>query len=415
VKTLAEQKIQERPALVDFKVEISATHHAVLHVETPFLPLYTLRQRNIFILLLVAATDCLQQAAANFRCQLVAAGVNPYHKESEEDPRALCADIHQIEVYDGGEVERIYNLYRQFLPELLAISTHSAVYGGITQKDCSYRMRVNPSSFLPHYISQFSGQHLEHLERIIRKEHKLVDLSQMDINPLGGDPKFLWQAHHPLLHKTVFAIELRFIDAQCSFPFIRAQILLLQAIAIYGRSLARKGRRLPLMRDEVIDENKALAYQGGAEAILKPDRRFKKDDQKKGYSYHDKGAPEVATTALLMIIDGLLIPALHDLECEPRELYPIILGAELRRKGKRCFANYAEYQQYLCNAYQDRFAVLLQSQVAQLLSSSTFDIISDYNRQLHRDLVQEIEESWVEKLATHAQVHPGPVDSPWQT
>jgi hypothetical protein len=29
--------------------------------------------------------------------------------------------------------------------------------------------------------------------------------------------------------------------------------------------------------------------------------------------------------------------------------------------------------------------------------------------------VQEIEESWVEKLATHAQVHPGPVDNPRQT
>lgn len=66
----------------------------------------------------------------------------------------------------------------------------------------------------------------------------------------------------------------------------------------------------------------------------------------KGYTYHDKGTPEVATTALLMDIEGRLIAALRSLECQPWELFPILLGTELRRNGKSCLANYTELQQY---------------------------------------------------------------------
>jgi hypothetical protein len=396
----AHKKLQERFALTGFTLERLSDHPAVIHVMTPFLPLYTVKQRTLFILRLVAATSCLLEAAEKAHCQLAAAGVNPYHRENEEDPRALCADIHQVEVYDEGEVERIYNLYRQFLPELLAISTHSAVYGAAVQKDFSLRMRVNLASYLPRYISQFSEQHIEQLERFIRKKHKLSNLSQMDINPLGGDASALRKVHRPLLDKSVAAIELHFIDAQCSFPFIRAQVILLQAIAMHGRALAREGRRLFPVSDESLDENKALALHSGGGAVLRPDRHRKSDEGRKSSSSHERKEPEVATTALLALIEDLLMPPLRDLECEPWELYPITLGAELRRRERRCFVNYAEYQQYLCNAYPgERFIAILQEQTRQLLSSSTFDIICDYNRQLYQKLAQEIESVWSDKLA----------------
>jgi hypothetical protein len=401
----ARQGLAERATFTGFTINYTPTsaypavltHPAVLYITTPFLPVYTVKQRNAFIQRVVNATMCLQQAAAKFHCHLVASGVNPYHDDSEDTPRALCADLHQVEVYDEGEVERIYNLYRQFLPEILAVSAHASVYGGVVQKDSSLRMSVNPSSFLPRYISQFSGLHLERLEHQMRKSG-LGDLRQMDINPLGGNTNISRHTYEPLLTNSVAAIELRFIDAQCSFPFIRAEILLLQAIAMYGRFLARKGKRLPAMHDEVIDENKVLALQKGGGAIFQPDKEFKKNDGKRGYSFHDQGSPEVATTALLMVIEGLLLPRLQDLECEPWEIIPLILGAELRRLGKRSFANYAEYQQYLCNALQGRFVPLLQQQMVQLLSSSRFDIISDYNRQLYQELTQDIEKRWSEKL-----------------
>lgn len=396
----AYKKLLERVALAGFSLERLSDHPAVVHVMTPFLPLHTVKQRTLFILRLVAATGCLLEAAEKAHCQLVAAGVNPYCREAKEEPEALCADIHQVEVYDAGEVERIYNLYRQFLPELLAISTHSAVYDAEIQKDFSLRMRVNPSSYLPRYISQFSEEHLEQLERFIRKKHKLSHLSQMDINPLGGDTSVLRKTHRPLLDKSVAVIELRFIDAQCSFPFIRAQMILLQAIAMHGRALAREGRRLFPVSDENLDENKALALHSGGEAVFRPDRYRKADKGRKSPSSHERKEPEVATTALLELIEGLLIPSLRDLECEPWELYPITLGAELRRKEQRCFANYAEYQQYLRNAYpKEHFIAILQRQTRQLLSSPTFDIICDYNRQLYQKLAQEVESAWSDRLA----------------
>lgn len=396
----ARQRLRQRLALTGFTFERLSDHPAVMHVMTPFLPLFTVKQRTLFILRLVAATSCLLEAAEEASCQLAAAGINPYRKEDEE-PGALCADIHQIEVYEEGEVERIYNLYRQFLPELLAISTHSAVYGAAVQKDFSLRMRMNLASYLPRYISQFSEQHLEQLERFIRKKHKLSNLSQMDVNPLGGDPSALRQPERPLLLKTAAAVELRFIDAQCSFPFIRAQVILLQALAMHGRELTRMGRRLFPVSDESLDENKALALHSGGGAVLRPDSYRRFDEPRKSSTYERK-EPEVATTALLKLIEETLLDALLDLECEPWELYPITLGAELRRREKRCFANYAEYQQYLCTAYpEDRFIAILQEQTRQLLSSSTFDIICDYNRQLHQKLAQEIESAWSEKLMPH--------------
>lgn len=394
-----QKRLQERRALANFTLERSADQPAVIHLRTPWLALYSVKQRDIFLLRLVAATTCCIEAADQENCQLVAAGVNPYRRDASGDPQALCADIHQVEVYDAGEVERIYNLYRQLLPELLAISTHSAVYDGILQKDHSLRMSVNLASYLPRYISQFSEQHLAQLERYIRKEYKLTRLSQMDVNPLGGDASVLRKEHRPLLDASVAAIELRFIDAQCSFPFIRAQILLIQAIAMYGRAMTRDGGRVFAISDESLDENKALALQNGGNAMLRPDKQRRPEEGTRSLPPYVRREPAVATTALLTLIEELLLPALNQLECEPWELYPLILGAELRRKNVRCFTNYAEYQHYLCQAYPtEHFTALLQQQMRQLLSSSTFDIICDYNRQLHQKLAQEIEFAWSHKL-----------------
>ena len=179
-------------------------------------------------------------------------------------------------------------------------------------------MRVNPFSFLPRYLSQFSVQHLDKIRNMLRRSYGLADVTQIDINPLAGDSSKLIRNDSPALSDQPAAVELRFIDSQISYPFIRSQIILFKAIAMYGRNLARRGRRLPFLRDEIIDENKALAIQNGPGAILVPDPKFSKEKEqekqavkKEGYSYHDKGKPERATTALLMIIEGILIPSLR--------------------------------------------------------------------------------------------------------
>lgn len=391
------QALAAQPDLAGFSVEARPTHVSLIGLTTPFLPVYDVAHRDAFIARLATVTGILSQAASRAGCSLTAAGVNPFVADADSQVPALCADLHQIEVFDDGEIERVYNLYRQFLPELLAISTHAAVYGGALQKDFSLRMRVNPASFLPRYLSQFSAQHLDKLRGMMRKDYGLADLRQMDINPLAGDSEKLMQDASPL-SPTPAAVELRFVDSQATYPFIRAQIIIFQAIAMYGRALAREGKRLPYMRDEVIDENKALAVQSGPGAILKPDEKFKKGDSGRGFLFHDKGTPERATTSLLMIIDGLLLPYLRELRCQYWELAPILLGAELRRRGRQCFANYAEYQKYLYYTHSAQFAAVSRQQVRQLLTSPRLDYVTEYNQRIYSDLVSKIEHEWTEKL-----------------
>src|SRR5437763_3716307 len=149
----AKRAIAQNEHFRDFTLEISASHSCLVHITTPFLPVYTMNQRNVFTQRLSNVMKIVIQAAKEGRCYVQAAGVNPVGKDIDEQSLSLCADFHEIEIFDEGEVERIYNLYRQFLPELLAISTNAAIYNGTLQKDRSLRMRKNNASFLPHYLS----------------------------------------------------------------------------------------------------------------------------------------------------------------------------------------------------------------------------------------------------------------------
>ena len=397
------QKKIEKQGLTGWMIEPvpeqpSSEHPAILHLVTPFLPVSTPEQRDQMIKSLAQATAYIVQASEQRKCRLTAAGVNPYQEDGDEGPHALCADLHQIEVYDAGESERIYNFFRYSLAELLALSTHSAVYGGVVQNDCSLRMRENQVSFLPHYISEFSEQHLDQLQNMVRREYGLPNLHQMDIDPLAGESL---QCPPPLLDKKAAAIELRFVDAQCSYAFIRAQIILFQAITIRAREKARWGGRVYYLRDKVLDQNKALAMQNGLSAIFKPDPNVKRKEGRRLYSYHERGEVETATTALLTFIKRELLYALRSLSCKPREIMPILLGLELRQDNLRCFANYAEYQQYLCHTYRENFNDILYEQGKQMLMTPSLDMISYYNQDLYKNLIGRIEQRWEYDLKPH--------------
>ena len=380
--------------LSGFQVEANSHHPTLLELSTPLLPVYDVATRTQFIRYLAKAIGVLMRQAYLNGCRVVAAGVNPYKSEADGRPPVLCADIHEVEVYDNDEVERIYNLYRQFLPELLAVSANAAVYDDELQSDISLRMRLNPASFLPRYISQVNAEHLDRLERMLRKNYGLVDLRKMDVNPLGGESTALEQKNRPLLQSSASTVELRFIDAQCCLPFIRAQLLLIQAIAIYGRSLARHGNRVFPILDTILDENKAAVIRGGTGALLKPDTSLRND-----FWFHSQGGWEEASTSLLEIVDGLLLTALHDLGCSVAELWPIILGAELRRKGLKVFTNYAEYQVFVFYTNGRRAYPRMQEQIEQMLSDPNLDPVTAYNQRTFAAPAKEVELAWQKKLA----------------
>ena len=375
-----QQIIDQNNELHGFRIESESHFDTAISVETPFLYVYNLSHRDMFFAKLQTAVECLLKETDKSGFFPVGFGVNPFIEEQEDSQSFLCSDYHYIEVLDDGEVERIYNLYRQFLPELVAISTNSSVYGGNLQKDFSLRLRISPTNFLPRYLFQFSKRYLSRLKLAIRKEHGIADPSQMDINPIAEN-----------------AIELRFIDAQCSFRFIRAQLILIQAIAMCGRYLARSGRRVPRIPDDLIAENRTLAIQDGPTAIFKPEDKWMPGEEK--YWYHDYHNYERASTAILQILEWYLIPYLRDLRCHYWELSPIILGAELRKRGEQCLVNYAEYQKYLFYVAGGDFPKTLQEHIYHLLNSQEdLDFVFEWNREHFTEKSEAIDRKWSEKL-----------------
>jgi len=360
------------------------SYDSVLTIETPFSYVHTPNYRSVFLSLLHKAILLLSNVANSHGFMVVGCGVNPFPpKTINNGDITICADYHRIETIDDDEAERIYNLYRQFLPELLAVSTNSSILAGQNRKEFSVRMLNNKDSYLPRYISLFSKKHLDHLKFLILRDYAIADLSLMDVNPVADD-----------------SIELRFVDSQCSLSFTRSLLILFQAIAMYGRTLARNGRRLRFLSNRVISENKTLAIQAGPTAVFKPDPGWKDEesDEEKGFWFHDFGKAERAPSSLLSVIEARLIDHLVDLRTEWWELAPILLGAELRRRGKRCLVNYAEYQKYLYALTKQGFPTALHQNLQQLINASDLDFIYGFNLDNFEDDAKGIEREWARRL-----------------
>lgn len=394
----ANAKIKEHVELNGYAIYKEENSNALLTIHTPFVTVYNAIQRAFFIENLIFCTNILQYSVSTYsNCQLIAAGLNPFSKKEDQNQHILCSDTHLIEIFDEGEIERTFNLFRQFLPELIAITSHSGIADNEMKRDFSYRMSINPSSILPRYLSQFTNKQIHKLKIILRKKYGIGDLHQMDIDPLAGSvsPD----------RKEPMAIGLRFVDAQTSYAFIRAQIILFQTIAMYGRDLTMNGKRLPYMNDAIIDENKSIAVQNGPTAILKPDMQFAKRNTRtaqhsNSYLFHDLGKPEKATNSLLRIINGVLLPFFRDMSSSYEELSPLLLGLELRNRNEKCFVNYAEYQKSFFTQHKDRkdYYQSYMDYANYQLDTHDNDIIFTSNQLFYPQLALEIKKNWEKKL-----------------
>jgi hypothetical protein len=369
-----------------YAVEPDANHPALISIVTPFTSIHTRYHRNIFFRQLAHAMTVIHSVCQSLGLSVVGAGIDPFVAPSAGQPPALCADIHEIEILDDLEVNRIYNLFRQYLPELIAVSTNSAIHGSQLQRDLSTRMRQNPASFTPPSLTLFSSKQLERLKRSIRKDYGLSDLAQLDVNPISPN-----------------TMVLRFVDAQVSLRFIRAQLLLFQAIAIHGRTLARQGSQMPTLHSRVIGENKALAIEGGPGAIFKPDK--KREVKRTSPWYQDRKVAERASTALLEMLrhrtvddKNTTLAAMRNLKAEYDELSPWLLGAELRRKGEACLVSYGEYQLRLFYVSKNNWREQLLADQIRLLTDPSADALCDYNEAKFPEINQTMTREWNEIL-----------------
>lgn len=389
IVTRTNQILARQLTLAGYKVEADIAHASLLSILTPFVPVHTPAHRDVFFRNLGQAIYAVLESAEAFGFSVIGTGVNPFIAPSEGLPPVLCADIHEIEVLDDLEINRIYNVFRQYLPELTAISANSALYGGRLQKDLSTRQRINPSSFTPPSLTLFSSKQLDRLKRDIRKNYGLGDLAQLDINLT-----------------TPGVITLRFVDSQSSLRFVRSQMVLFQAIAIHGRSLARQGSQMPILHGRVIGENKALAIEAGPGAMFKPDR--KREVKNPTAWYQDRKVTERASTALLealrihtVIDSGTIVHGLQALKSDYAELAPWLLGAELRQRGEACLVNYGEYQVRLFYVARTAWPTQLQADLRRLIIEPSVDLLNEYNQSKFAEKSTQIAKEWADRLTQH--------------
>lgn len=384
---LTNQEMMKQSSLIGFKVTSDSEQPSLVTLATPFLTVHNRDSRDQFFQKLSLGINIATNVSASMGYFPIGVGANPLILPSEGYHPALCADIHEIEVFDDLEINRIYNLFRQYLPELIALSSNSALYGGKLQKDLCTRMRLNPSSFTPPALAVFSSKQIERLKRDVRKRYGVGDLTQLDVNILGQN-----------------SISLRFSDAQFSLRFIRAQLLLFQAIAIHGRSLARQGSQMPTLHSRILSENKALAIESGPSAMFKPD--LKRDIRRATEWYQDQRKIERASTALLQSLEvktvedsGTILYGLKALRADYDELSPWLLGAELRKRGQACLISYGEYQTRLYYVARNGWPAQLLADQKRIYQQPAIDLVLECNQQKYGDLSMQIQTEWNNKLA----------------
>jgi hypothetical protein len=386
IASRAAQSLAAHGADTQCRVEADPSHPALLNLVTPLAAVHTPAHRDVFFARLGRALGAAYAAAESAGFTAVGAGLNPFAAGADSQPPTLCADVHEVEVLDDLEVNRIYNLFRQYLPELIAASAHSALHAGQLRKDLTTRMRISPSSFTPPALALFSRKQLDRLNLSLRRDFGLGDLAQLDVSPVAPG-----------------AVVLRFVDAQCSVRFIRAQTLLFQAVATHGRLLARRGSQMPTLHSRIIGQNKALAIEAGPGAVLKPDQR--REVKRMSDWYQDRKVAQRASTALLQAIEHRtvedspnILAALRTLKAGWAELAPLLLGAELRERGESCLVSYGEYQVRTFYVAGARWQEQLRADLSRLASDPGADLLLDYNASKFPEPSARVAEAWARKL-----------------
>src|SRR5258708_3516901 len=136
----AGRSLREHCELEHFELAGTENHPGVVMLVTPFLPVYTFEHREEFCRHISKAILLLSEALKPSH-HILGIGIEPFAAEVAGKTPDLCADVHQIEVLDEGEIERIYNLFRQYLPELIAVTANSTLQNGKIQGDFSQRIR----------------------------------------------------------------------------------------------------------------------------------------------------------------------------------------------------------------------------------------------------------------------------------
>jgi hypothetical protein len=222
----------------------------------------------------------------------------------------LCEDRHSVEIVNQRQREICSNLFRRWVPVLVALTGRAAFGGHLADPHGSRRLADASDQVPARYIASASEMHLERVRQALRRDEGVPRLDVMDIDPLGDDGAGMPN------------VIVRCVDAQAFPATALSHAVLLQALAMRARRTEKEGRREPAIPQPMLDRNRSRAVASGLSAAF---------EEEKGRDAR-AAAPTVFRTAadVVMSLIRSLLPELRAMEVSAAELMPAIAGVSLR-------------------------------------------------------------------------------------
>jgi hypothetical protein len=228
----------------------------------------------------------------------------------------LCEDRHSVEVSNERQREICSNLFRRWVPELIALSGRAAFGSRLAERHGSRRLADVADQVPARYIASASKLHLERVREALRRDEGVSGLEVMDINPLGD------------AHGQLPSVAIHCIDAQAFPATTISHALLLQALAMQARRREKEGGRIPATRAEVLDRNRSRAVAWGLSARLEQDTERPGRDPQENRRQPGTASRTAAEQIELLVRE--LLPELRAMEVTAAEIMPLIGGVALR-------------------------------------------------------------------------------------
>ncbi|MEM2144833.1 MAG: glutamate-cysteine ligase family protein, partial [Candidatus Jordarchaeaceae archaeon] len=236
---------------------------------------------------------------------LIASGAHPF-----EDPNLgeFFSEHHHIGATNDKEKIWVYNMIRNFIPEIMALTVNSPILLG---KPCgvkSIRMdvrnpNVGPIDGVP-YLTDYNF--LQTTELIKKSDARL-----MDVTPFSRKP----------------TVEVRIMDNQISIERSVAIAAILEALAIKARKMLNEGNTVPGVSQEVLARNREAALTHGLSAIFNVDNNVT-------LAYHGSGKQKIKAFEAVEEMLKFIFPELCEIGATNKHIIPIIASLKLAKAGK---------------------------------------------------------------------------------
>jgi len=216
----------------------------------------------------------------------------------------LCPDRHCVETADPIERAIYCNLLRQYSAAFIASFGRAGV--SATGVDTGHCRLILEGAFFPSrpWIST-ETPFLDRIESYLRRFEGVPRLDSIEVSPRSGS--------------SASATESVLADGPVTLAFVRAAVIIHQALFLRARRMARSGQTPSHLRQDVSERNRSRVAVDGPRARLEP------------------GGSQ-AGHQTINLIQGLR-PELQVLEVSWGELAPLVLGPTLRHLGYSALQN----------------------------------------------------------------------------